>query len=200
MNLLREMINWIIENGTFVALVINIITLTIVYFQTRYTKRSLIVSEENLAMIVKADYLIKLERMNPIIEVNVSLKMWHDNLEEFKKLLNNSDKRKLIQSISEKGLNSPKGLINKIFYDSYPYWLRNIQMAGVQYYFQAKQSAFLLKNYESNEEVIDRVIKIFSEQVNTSIRCIDRLSSLLKDSIPEEILYAPAAIDENKFM
>ncbi|MFA5360132.1 MAG: hypothetical protein WC349_04215 [Patescibacteria group bacterium] len=182
------LLNWI-------TLMVTILTLIIVFFQTIYTKKTLEKTQKSIELYKISKQLEILPRVNFIIEVTMFLNKWNDELQEIIKLINENDIDKIIDFSKRKQVKS-EGLIDKYLYEKMPQWLAVIYETGAQYYYN---SSCMYKHLwdEKNNKLFNT--KLYLDRLKESSYFLEVLLQYVKDEVPEVFLNAPAKLNTNDF-
>lgn len=192
----------IADKLSFGALLLNLITLGIVLWQTSITRRALIIADESNIRDIKTRQLETLPRANFIIHVQMKLDQWVENIEKVEKQIRvalkdeNSD---ALKAISEAGFNSPKGLVDRFIYEKSPGWLAEIYVSAARYYYSCMGPLTSLwdeKNYKANYFMCDSIIERCLE---TAFR-IKELRLYIKNMVPDSYIEAPASLSDDMFV
>lgn len=188
--------------ATFIALVINAITLSVVIWQTHITKQSLVTTRKSVDDAKTQRQLEILPKFTWVIEVQVHLKNWKKDLQQRKYLLQEGvcarDDKMFIKA-SDTRIKSPKDLsLNRFLYDNMPSWLRELWMSGAQYYYDA--IAPLSCVYKDEKPDYSYAQSWIEERAEDSLRAISKLLEYLEDMVPPVILNAPARLSDKDFL
>ncbi len=140
-----------------VALILNLVTLMVVGYQTRLTKNAIRTTDRQLSLSVRANQIEMLNHPYRVIAVLNSFESWLAELERDVSALETSGRspklwnrfwgwrerlvlwnNPAIEKCSTRGLDSPRGLVVTGEYEDMPIWLQTLLMAGVQHYYVAK--------------------------------------------------------------
>jgi len=186
---------------TIIALFINTLALLVVIYQTRLTKSSLLATKESVDDAKRKRQLEILPKFNWVIQVKVDLEGWRENLQKAQRQLQNAVKEKdqnIFKVLAASKLKGPKDLgLNRFAYDNMPSWLREIWMAGAQYYYDAMSS---LPYVWRKDEPDYNFANSWIEKKGTALQSISTLLGLLEDMIPTVMLNAPASLSDEDFL
>jgi hypothetical protein len=122
-------------------LLVNIIALIVVIYQTIIVKRTLIITGKSIDDAKTQRQLEILPKFTWVIEVQVQLEHWKNDLQKRKDKLQkglNEKNAEIVKDASDTRIKSLKDLsLNKFLYDNMPSWLRELWMSGAQYYYNA---------------------------------------------------------------
>ncbi|MCK5320930.1 hypothetical protein KAJ61_06110 [Candidatus Parcubacteria bacterium] len=180
-------LNWL-------TLLITIIALVIVFFQTVYTKSALKEAQKSIELATVSRQLEVLPRSDYIIFVQTYLKRWRDELEYIVKYLEEKNDKE-IKKISQKDIKA-KGLLDYYFYKKMPGWLAVIYSTGVQYYYNSSCLYKYLYDTEKKESNGEDYLDRFKE----SIYYLKILSNYIDNEVPEVFLNCPASKNLNDFI
>jgi hypothetical protein len=176
--------------------------LVIVLYQTHISREALFAAKESLdaaresiEISIKARQLDSLPEARRFIIPMHTLTEWQEDLEEIRQDLETAVSKRddaLIETMAkQRGLDSPKGLLQKFWYEPCPRWLQIIWDAGARHYYFCKTIVPLLWDAEKNSPSYYTVEEVIS-RCNRSIHYITELRSFIKRSVPEAYLEAPA--------
>ncbi|MCX5886673.1 MAG: hypothetical protein NT096_12325 [Proteobacteria bacterium] len=143
-----------------------------------------------------------LPRANFIITVQNDLQQWKKEFQETITALHAISQerdRNALHAIAQRGLRSPKGLINRYMYEHSQNWLSVIWVTGAQYYYNSKAPQCELWNDRTNEpnfNFIDMMIDRYQE----SIAGLTALLSYVDDIVPKAYLESPASLNDEAFL
>ena len=187
---------------TLIALLLSLAALIVVSIQTVLTRKSLDATRESINLSRKVRELEMLPRANLIIKVHSDLKKWNEEFQntiiELRKISSKQD-RVGLKSVAQKGLRSPKGIIDKYIYEHCPNWLAVIWTTGAQYYYDAKApqcGLWIDHNDEPNFSFIEIMISRYQE----SIKGLSELLGYVIEIVPSSYLESPASINEVSFL
>ena len=192
-----------------VALILNIITLFIVIYQTRLSRKSFQISEISFKENNKVREMSIVPKMHFVIHVKIQIEKWIENIKNIREEMelavkDNNDKA--LKQISKRGLKSCKGLVDKFYYEKSPDWLAEIYMASAKYYYSAyapisnlwdeKENKgrlyALVKNSEYSETLIDRC--------NETEMQLTKLLGYINNVIPNVLMEVPESISDDKYL
>ncbi|MGV8131706.1 MAG: hypothetical protein ACP5N7_06425 [Candidatus Pacearchaeota archaeon] len=194
--------NSLFDIATSVALVINLIALFWVIYQTELTKRSLTLTKQSIDDAKTQRQLEILPKVAWIIEVQVKLEFWEKDLQERTVMLQkgiNEKNNVMIKSASETKIMNPKDLsLDRFLYDKIPSWLRELWMSGAQYYYDA--IAPLSYAYKDKEANYDYSQKWIDERSKDSLHALSTLLDYFENMIPPVILNTPTSLSNEDFL
>ena len=106
------------------------------------TRKALDATRESINLSRKVRELEMLPRATFIINVQSDLIKWNKEFQDSiiaLQSISSKDDKVGLKSIAQKGLKSPKGLINKYMYEHCPNRLAVIWVTGAQYYYNANE-------------------------------------------------------------
>lgn len=182
----------VLEIITILTLIIGIITLVVVCFQTYFTKKSMNAAVDSIKLTKEYKQLDLLPKMNFILSVRARLETWQGNLAEIINYFENNNIEK-INKIKDKKMVDAKGLVEKHIYENgnFPDWLSNVWLSGAQYYYDSV-CLYGYINSENYKEYVDRF--------NDSHNSIKLLLEYINDKIPDVFLNTPASKSDNDFI
>ena len=187
---------------TLIALLLSLTALIVVTIQTVLTRKALDAALESINLSRKIRELEMLPRANFIISVQSDLIKWNkefqDTIIALRTIFSEQDKVGL-KSIAQKGLKSPKGLINKYMYEHCPNWLAIIWVTGAQYYYNAKAPQCELWNHKTDEPNFS-FIKMMIIRYQESMKGISELLDYVHEIVPNAYLESPASINDVSFL
>jgi len=187
---------------TIIALVLNSIALCVVAYQTYLNRRSLNLAKESIDADRKTRQIELLPRAHFIFEVQYHMKKWIEDIEKTTRALQdafNNENLDLLREISEKALKSPKGLVDKFFYEKGPRWLWEIWLASAQYYYDFNVPLGNLWNDNKKEPLWDLAPDLIDRGKDHS-QHISNLLEYISQAVPESYAAAPASINNSKFL
>jgi hypothetical protein len=174
-----------------IALLLNVITLGIVIYQTVLNRKSLEAANESIKLTKTSRQLEILPRAYFVIEVQIRIEYWQENLTKMIKWLK-SGKPEDIKQLNGLAPKTPEGMVEKYLYDKMPDWLAEIWMTGAQYYYDSTASLRLIKDGNNNE--------IYIQNCQDSLVRLKQLLTYIKDEIPDVFLQRPASIRDRDFL
>ena len=179
---------------TILALVLNLITLIIVIFQTIYTKKSLEAATSSIELTKISKQLEKLPDMHHVIHVTIFLEQWSDELQEVIKNMKENNIKEIIEISNKKNI-KPEGLIRKWFFEKMPNWLSVIYASGAQYYYNSS----CLYEYLWDEKNKKIRTDIYLDRLVESLYYLKILLKYINDEVPEVFLNCPASLNTSRF-
>ena len=187
---------------SLLALLLSLAALIVVSIQTVITRKTLDATRESIDLSRKVRELEMLPRANFVINVQNDLIKWNkefqDTIDVLYTIYSKQDKVGL-KSIAQKGLKSPKGLINKYLYEHCPNWLAVIWVTGAQYYYNAKAPQCELWNDRTDEPNFS-FIEMMITRYQESIKGISELLVYVGEIVPNAYLESPASINDDSFL
>lgn len=181
------LLNWI-------TLIIAIITLIIVSFQTFYTKMALKEAQKSIELTKTVRQLEILPRLHFIIHVELYLNKWNNELKEVIKFYNEKNIEKIIE-ISKKSI-TQSGLLDKYLYEKMPQWLAVIYESGAQYYYN---SSCLYKYLWDEKDCKLTNFNDAFDRFKESSYYLEVLLQYIKDEVPKVFLNTPDSINTRDF-
>lgn len=191
-----------VEVATLIALFVNTIALIVVIYQTGIAKRTFNVTKKSIDDAKTQRQLEILPKFSWVIEVQVQLERWENDLRERKGILQkglNKKDNEMVKKASDTRIKSPKDLsLNKFLYNDMPSWLRELWMSGAQYYYDAIDPLpYVYKDEKPNYSYGQSWL---NERSENSLRAISKLLEYLKDMVPPVILNTPASLSDKDFL
>jgi hypothetical protein len=194
--------NNVLQTLTIAALIINTLALVFVVYQTWLAKKSFEAAKYSISREHMRRQLETLPKFNFVIQVEMDLTRWADDLNKKRKKLELSLKRKdgnILKELSNTETRTPKDIgLNKFPYENMPAYLRELWMSGVQYYFNAMVVMQCLWKEGDGPQ--------FSLAEDLKYRCIESedaiadLLGYLSNIVPPVILNTPASLSDNDFL
>lgn len=184
----------------FLAITISSVTLVVVIKQTNYTRDTLHQTSESYETSKTIYQLKNLPKANLIIEVQVSLEKWAEELKNTISLVKNksANNQDRIKETLKKAPKSP-GIINKYLYRIMPDWLSEIWMLGARYYYTAAYNTTHLWNKKTLKLKFDDN-DIFIKRFEESLDYLNILQNYLNIIVPDVYLDSPARLSDDKYL
>lgn len=194
--------NNFIEIATIIALIVNTLALLFVIYQTWLAKRSLSATRESIDNAKVERQLEVLPKFGWVIQVQVDLEKWQKDLLEKKQQLEEAIRirdRTILRNIAEKSPRQPRDLgLRKYSYHNMPSWIREIWIAGAQYYYNAASSLlFVWRDDMPNFDYAESWIK---DRGRESEKALSTLLEYVEGMVPPVILNMPASLSDNDFL
>lgn len=192
---------------TLFAVVLNIITLVVVYTQTKIAKKSFDISAESYNKDKQIKEITLLPKMHFLIHTKIRFDKWIMTLTQIKNELEVFAQDGNDQALKQISEESPEcnGLVDRYMYENSPDWLAQLYMSGAKHYFNSmsclkglwdiragKGNLYMIKHDDGVEDLIDRF--------NESIGFVEKLNEYIKDAIPDVILSTPESISDESFL
>jgi|GEM_PF-2352309 hypothetical protein len=187
---------------TIAVLVLNLIALCVVAYQTYLNRRSLTLAKESIDEDRMTRQIELLPRAQFFFEVEHHLKKWIEDIEKTTDTLQDAINDKdigLLKEISEKALKSPQGLVDKFFYDRGPRWLWEIWLASAQYYYDFNVSLIKFWDDDKKEPFWDQAPDLIDRGEEYSQHILNLLE-YISHAVPESYTAAPNRINNSKFL
>lgn len=181
-------LNWL-------TLLIAIITLVIVFFQTIYTKGALKEAQKSIKIATTSRQLELLPRIDYIIFVRTYLENWIEELNKVAEDLKNNNEDGIKKRAQRKV--RAKGLLDEYFYKEMPNWLSVIYSTGVQYYYNS--SCLYEYLWDDKKKQISNS-EHYLERFDESIYYLNSLLKYIINEIPDVFLNCPASKNLNDFI
>jgi hypothetical protein len=192
------------ETLTCIAIAINTLALIFVITQTLITKRALNAARQSIDNARLTRQLELLPKYTWVIQVQVNLEHWQKDLSEKKERLQraiNNGNDEILKELSGGRIKASKDLsLNRFLYEKMPSWLREIWMAGAQYYYNAVASMQFLWRNEKERTYSYALAKDLQGACDESEKAIGILINYIQDLIPTVILNAPASRTDEDFL
>jgi hypothetical protein len=187
---------------TIAALVLNVIVLGIVAYQTYLNRKSMLLAKQSIDENRKTRQIGMLPRAGFVLEAQYFLNKWRRQLDELKKEIEEALRTKddeAIKVISEKAITTPKGLISKSFYQKASSWLAEVLVAGAQYYYDCHApmgDLWRKKDQKPFWELASDLINHFEKSSNR----ISELLNYIDQVVPDAYAEAPASLGDSDFL
>ncbi|HHY77502.1 MAG TPA: hypothetical protein GX498_03175 [Clostridiales bacterium] len=191
--------NWIM---TIIALVLNLITFFIVVYQTKLTRESVSIAKESIDRDRKVRQLEMLPRANFIIHVSLRVNQWLDEVKQTKEEINlalKDENAMALKEIAKRVVHTPKGLVDRFFYEKSPDWLAEIYMSAARYYYSCIGPLFELWDDETNKANFF-MCKSLIDRCDETEKNLLELKSYLKNLIPDSYIEAPASLPDRSYL
>lgn len=188
-------------NITEITLIINTLALLFVLYRTYLAKESVDLTKKSIDNSTIQRQLESLPENFIIIRVQTILESWINDLNKrkykLKEILEKKDNNAL-KNLSDRALENPEDLIlDDYLYENTPVWLKEILIAGAQYYFNAEGS---IKHIYMRDKPRHNYIKDFLlPRINESLNALKELLKLIDNMIPKVILNRPDSIQSKRF-
>ena len=192
-------------SNMLIQLITTIISLTALIITIRQlilARHSLDATKKSIDEDKRSRQLSTIPKMSWVIEVQMRLDRWSNQLEEVKALIIDSENKRegnILKEIVSTIPKHPNGIgIDAFVYKNMPDPLREIMMSGAQYFYNAISPATHLWSKESGPNWI--YAHSIQERLDESIHALKKLRVLIDDLVPSVMLETPASIDENDFI
>ena len=189
------------EIFTISALILNASALVGVVYQTWLTRKSLRAAKRSIDLSIKTMQVEMLPNANGVIQVQVKLEQWKNDLEtlikDSKVAAKNRDGSRM-EDLACAGLNTPDGLVRRFGAEHPPNWLYTIWVAGAQYYYDAKAPQTGLWNKHENVPRYYFVPDLV-KRCQDSIKGLQGLLDIIDDVVPGVYLNCPASVNDESF-
>ncbi len=195
------------EAPIIIAIVIggvNFLALIFVGVQTYLTRKSVQLSEANLRESQQARVISNLPRAYSIMYVQNRLEGWKQDL---KLLIDN--KKKLREIISSNGTDikidtqhwfgQAKGLIEKYSYDHLPDWLKEILVAGAQYYYAGMCLIDVVCSSKEKKELRLSLLDDMIQCAGQGVTHMTEMLAFIDKLVPQWYLESPASLNDSDF-
>jgi hypothetical protein len=190
---------------TMVALILNIIMLGIVAYQTWLTRKSLDVANQSIQDARTTRQIELLGKHHWVIHVMVELELWQKSIRTTgARILEAATSRNAgdLKSIAAHGIHSPSQLsLRNYDYENMPTWLREIWLSGAQYYYNAICCVGTVWSEKPEPDYyFSYAKKLVEERFAHSDEAISTLRGYIVNMIPQVILNTPASISDEEFL
>lgn len=182
--------------------IITLGALVISIYQSKLSRASLNAAIKSINEDKRSRQLSMLPKYSWVIEVQVMIERWISELEKIKQKTLDAKKHQNIELIKEAaraGLKQPMDVaINKSVYDNLPDSLREIMMAGAQYYYNTMAPISHLWTEAKGPDW--NYASSIQERIDDSIYGLNELKKLIAEMIPTVILNTPATLSDKDFI
>jgi len=187
---------------TIIALILNVVALCAVAYQTHLNRKALILAKESIDEGRKDRQIEMLPRAGLVLEARYLLNKWYADLEKLKIEIQQAQKSQIdssLKKISEKAIKTPKGLVSKSFYENAPRWIIEIVLTGAQYYYDCHAPMKNLWLTKEQKPFWSLALDLL-ERFNESLARIIELLSYIDHIVPEAYAHAPASLMDYDFL
>lgn len=174
----------------------------IAIYQSILSRKSLDAAAKTIENDTKARQLAVLPKFTWVIEVQVILDRWIEDLERIKSQTVEAVRNRDINLLAKVTVHLPaapdKVGVRSHLHRNLPEALREILMSGAQYYYDATAPAKHLWNHENGANW--SLAESIHDRYDDSLRALKKLKGLISDMVPEVILNTPASIREGDFV
>lgn len=192
----------IVEFLTILALALNFMGLIFAGYQAILARRSFESAKESIDHSRRSRHLEHLPQAGWIIQVQVSLDRWCDELQAVIGPLEEAVRKKdgtILKEIATNTHESSKGLVNRFVYEHAPPPLVEILMSGARHFFNAFAPMQSLWNVEKDEPQFGLAESLLSRCRESSEHILGLLDAL-KDLLPEAYLESPARLRDEDYL
>lgn len=196
------MVTWVLIMNiiTIATSVATLVALGFTIYQARLTRETLIETRKSIDQEKVNRRISLLPKFDWIIQVEVELKQWQEELETRSKKLKDAFENKdssILEELSKTKTRSPSDLrLSRYQYEKMPDWLSQLWLSGAQYYFDAMASMQFL--YKNNKGEFGLAEMLF-QRCDESVYSIAELRKYISDMVPEVILETPASTRNSEF-
>lgn len=185
---------------TIVTSIATLAALGFTIYQASLAKKALLETKKSIDQEKVNRQISLLPKFQWIIQVEVELKMWQEELEEMSKKLTEAVTNKnetILKEFPHSRIKKPSDLhLSEYQYKEMPNWLSQLWISGAQYYYSGLGSSeYLYKDNKPDYFFAEMLIKRCGE----SSRAIALLRGYISDMIPEVILETPASVSTSEF-
>lgn len=193
-----------VEVLSLAASLATLIALALSIWQTILSRRSLEAARKSIEDASLGRQLATLPEAGWVIEVQVALDHWHDELERrrdnIRRALLNKD-ASLLKEASKTHIKKPSDVgLHPFLLDKMPEWLKQLWFSGAQYYFNAAVCLPYVMKDASETPNWDYAISFVDERCTDSILAIEKLRSYIREMVPLVILQTPASVSSAEFV
>ncbi len=184
---------------TIIALVLNIITLLFVVYQTMVTRGAFDLAKASFDEDKKIREFTLLPKANFIIHVDMKIDNWINELKSLNDIIEVALKDENIESLifeAEKYNSSPSGMVEKFYYENSPDWLAEIYITAAKHCYYVTGPFSHIKDHNLAEAIAVDV----QGRIQESLNRIGELKRYISDIVPESYLSAPASLRDEAFM
>ena len=185
---------------TIVTSVATLLALGFTVYQSRLTRDTLLETKKSIDQEKVNRQISLLPKFEWIIEVDVELKHWQEDLEEISQKLKEAFAKKdnnILEELSKTNTKNPSDLrLSKYQYEKMPDWLSQLWLSGAQYYYDAMASMQFLHKDGKGEFGLAEMLY---QRCDNSAYSISKLRGYISGMIPEVILETPASTRNSEF-
>jgi hypothetical protein len=185
---------------TIATSVATLIALGFTIYQARLTRETLIETRKSIDQEKVNRQISLLPKFDWIIQVEVELKQWQEDLETRSQKLKDAFENKdssILEELSKTKTRSPSDLrLSRYQYENMPDWLSQLWLSGAQYYFDAMASMQFL--YKDNKGEFS-LAEMLSQRCDRSGYSIAELRGYIAGMVPDVILETPASTRNSEF-
>lgn len=185
---------------TIVTSIATLIALGFTVYQARLTRDTLLETKKSIDQEKVNRQISLLPKFEYIIEVDVELMHWQEELETRSKKLKEAFARKdskILEDLSKTKTKNPSDLrLSRYQYEKMPDWLSQLWLSGAQYYYDAMASMQFLYKDDNGEFGLAEMLY---QRCDGSAYSIKELRAYISGMIPEVILETPASTRNSEF-
>lgn len=188
------------------ALLLNTITLAIVFYQTKLSKKGFQLSKTSFDTDKKIREMSIVPKMYFVLHVQLKIEEWIYNIQKLKEEMEialKDNNENALENIANKGLKTCKGLVNKFYYEKNPDWLSEIYIAGAKYYYYVFAPISGLwdeKNKKGRMNLLNWDGDSLIARCDESEAHLKKLLEYINDFVPEVFKEVPDSISDYKFL
>jgi hypothetical protein len=185
---------------TIITSFATLVALGFTIYQAYLTRETLLGTKKSIDQEKVNRQISLLPKFEWIIEVDVELKHWQEDLEKRSKKLKEAFVKKdhsILEELSKTNTKNPSDLkLSKYQYEKMPDWLSQLWLSGAQYYYDAMASMqFLFKDSKGEFGLAEMLY----QRCDSSAYSIAELRVYISGMIPEVILETPASTRNSEF-
>jgi len=187
---------------TIIALSLNAVALCIIAYQTFLNRKSLILANQSIDEDRKTRQIEMLPRAHYVFDIQYHLKRWREEIDKSVEDIERARKKKdikIMKRLSNKPIQSPKGLIRKSFYEKAPVWLSEIYLSGAQYYYDFHAPMRSLWSEKENKPLWELAPGLI-DRGRENAKHITNLLSYIDQIVPDSYAQTPASIKDSDFL
>jgi len=185
---------------TIITSLATLLALGFTIYQARLTRDTLLETKKSIDQEKVNRQISLLPKFEWIIEVEVELKHWQEDLEKRSKKLEEAFTKKdhgILEELSKTKTRNPSDLrLSKYQYEKMPDWLSQLWLSGAQYYYDAMASMQFLHKDGKGEFGLAEMLY---QRCDNSSHSIVKLRGYISGMIPEVILETPASTRSGEF-
>src|SRR3989344_4657993 len=178
---------------TIITSLATLLALGFTIYRARLTRDTLLETKKSIDQEKVNRQISLLPKFEWIIEVEVELKHWQEDLEKRSKKLEEAFTKKdhgILEELSKTKTRNPSDLrLSKYQYEKMPDWLSQLWLSGAQYYYDAMASMQFLHKDGKGEFGLAEMLY---QRCDNSSHSIVKLRGYISGVIPEVILETPA--------
>lgn len=185
---------------TILTSIATLVALGFTIYQARLTRDTLLETKKSIDQEKVNRQISLLPKFEYIIEVDVELKHWQEDLEKRSEKMKQAFVEKnhsILEELAKTNTKNPNDLrLSRYQYEKMPDWLSQLWLSGAQYYYDAMASMqFLYKDGKGEFGLAEMLY----QRCDSNSHSIAELRVYISGMIPEVILETPASVSNREF-